>query len=154
MAKVRTSSERLGYKKDFTNMAQAFTMAEKMLLLGGRKRTMSAVLTNKNGELSFLFGNGEAMDDGTASNALLIEPSSHKVHKAGDAAVNSICTDLGPGKINLGYKGTCDEGCEVKLKGRLQPRSMRSGWQCPRESSRQSRTPGLIPTANLGWHRS
>merc|ERR1719409_1303154 len=50
MAKVKSSIEGLAYKKGFTNMAQAFTMAEKMFLLGGRKRAMSAVLTLTDGK--------------------------------------------------------------------------------------------------------
>jgi len=59
MAKVKTSIEGLEYKKGFTNMAQAFTLAEKMFLLGGRKRAMSAVLTLTDGKPSFLFNTYE-----------------------------------------------------------------------------------------------
>merc|ERR1719181_986969 len=55
MGKVKSSIEGMAYKKGFTNMAQAFTMAEKMFLLGGRKRAMSAVLTLTDGKPSFLF---------------------------------------------------------------------------------------------------
>merc|ERR1719240_2567188 len=43
----------------FTNMAQAFGLAEKMLLLNGRKRAMSAVLTLTDGKPSFLFNTYE-----------------------------------------------------------------------------------------------
>jgi hypothetical protein len=59
MDKVKTSIEGLEYKKGFTNMAQAFTLAEKMFLLGGRKRAMSAVLTLTDGKPSFLFNTYE-----------------------------------------------------------------------------------------------
>merc|ERR1719454_130611 len=59
MAKVKSSIEGLEYKKGFTNMAQAFTMAEKMFLLGGRRRAMSAVLTLTDGKPSFLFNTYE-----------------------------------------------------------------------------------------------
>ena len=55
MAKVKTSIEGLEYKKGFTDMAQAFTVAERMFLLGGRRKAMSAVLTLTDGKPSFLF---------------------------------------------------------------------------------------------------
>merc|ERR1719454_1270640 len=59
MAKVKSSIEGLEYKKGFTNMAQAFTLAERMFLLGGRKKAMSAVLTLTDGKPSFLFNTYE-----------------------------------------------------------------------------------------------
>jgi len=59
MAKVKSSIEGLEYKKGFTNMAQAFTLAEKMFLLGGRRKAMSAVLTLTDGKPSFLFNTYE-----------------------------------------------------------------------------------------------
>jgi len=55
IAKVKKAVEGLEYKKGFTNMAQAFDLAEKMFLLGGRKKAMSAVLTLTDGKPSFLF---------------------------------------------------------------------------------------------------
>merc|ERR1719213_1038868 len=62
MADVKTAIEGLEYKPKgddrnvgFTNMAQAFTVAEKMFLLGGRKLAQSAVLTITDGKPSFLF---------------------------------------------------------------------------------------------------
>jgi uncharacterized protein YegL len=62
MAEVKTAIEGLEYKPKgddrnvgFTNMAQAFTVAEKMFLLGGRKLAQSAVLTITDGKPSFLF---------------------------------------------------------------------------------------------------
>merc|ERR1719453_1696869 len=55
MADVKTAIEGLAYKKGFTNMAQAFTVAEKMFLLGGRKLAQSAVMTITDGKPSFLF---------------------------------------------------------------------------------------------------
>jgi hypothetical protein len=55
MAKVKAAVEGLVYKKGFTNMAQAFTVSEKVLNLGGRQKAMSAVLTITDGKPSFLF---------------------------------------------------------------------------------------------------
>ena len=54
-AKVKKSIEGLEYKRGFTNMTQALTMAEMMFLLGSRKRSMSAVLTLTDGKPSILF---------------------------------------------------------------------------------------------------
>merc|ERR1719265_3050424 len=59
MSTVKSKIEALEYKKGFTNMAQAFTMAETMFLLGGRRRAMSAVLTLTDGKPSFLFNTYE-----------------------------------------------------------------------------------------------
>jgi len=55
MGKVKKAVEGLEYKKGFTNMAQAFGLAEKMFLLNGRKNAMSAVMTLTDGKPSFLF---------------------------------------------------------------------------------------------------
>merc|ERR1719146_583299 len=55
MAKVKTALEGLEYKKGFTNMAQAFTEAENILLLGSRRKAQSAVLTLTDGKPSFKF---------------------------------------------------------------------------------------------------
>merc|ERR1719460_1196569 len=59
MGKVKKAVEGLEYKKGFTNMAQAFDLAEKMFLLGGRKKAMSAVLTLTDGKPSFFFQTNE-----------------------------------------------------------------------------------------------
>merc|ERR1719392_547505 len=59
MGKVKKAVEGLEYKKGFTNMAQAFDLAEKMFLLGGRKKAMSAVLTLTDGKPSFYFQTNE-----------------------------------------------------------------------------------------------
>jgi len=59
IAKVKKAVEGLEYKKGFTNMAQAFDLAEKMFLLGGRKKAMSAVLTLTDGKPSFFFQTNE-----------------------------------------------------------------------------------------------
>jgi len=53
--KVKTAIEGLEYMKGFTNMAQAFTEAEKYFLLGGRRKAQSAVMTITDGKPSFLF---------------------------------------------------------------------------------------------------
>jgi len=55
MDKVKKSIEGLEYMKGFTNMAQAFTVAEKLLLLGGRTGAQSAVMTLTDGKPSFVF---------------------------------------------------------------------------------------------------
>merc|ERR1719321_1983189 len=53
--KVKAAIEGIEYTKGFTNMAQAFTAAEKMFLLGGRRKAQSAVLTITDGKPSFIF---------------------------------------------------------------------------------------------------
>merc|ERR1719310_2658300 len=55
MADVKTAIEGMTYKKGFTNMAQAFTVAERMFMLYGRKQAQSAVMTITDGKPSFLF---------------------------------------------------------------------------------------------------
>ena len=50
---VKKAVEGLEYKKGFTTMAQAFDLAEKVFLLGGRQKAMSAVLTLTDGKPSF-----------------------------------------------------------------------------------------------------
>merc|ERR1719409_289859 len=55
MADVKQAITNLEYTKGFTNMAQAFGVAEKMFLLGGRKEAQSAVMTLTDGKPSFLF---------------------------------------------------------------------------------------------------
>jgi len=55
MEKVAAAIDGIEFKKGFTNMAQAFGVAEKVLLLGGRKAAQSAVLTLTDGKPSFLF---------------------------------------------------------------------------------------------------
>merc|ERR1719450_1630822 len=55
MEKVKKAVEGLEFKKGFTNMAQAFDLAEKMFLLNGRKKAMSAVMTLTDGKPSFIF---------------------------------------------------------------------------------------------------
>merc|ERR550514_2230958 len=55
MDKVTSAVQGLKYLKGFTNMAQAFASAEKLLLLNGRRNAQSAVLTLTDGKPSFLF---------------------------------------------------------------------------------------------------
>merc|ERR1719316_1095243 len=64
MAKVKTALEGLEYKKGFTNMAQAFTEAENLLLLGSRRKAQSAVLTLTDGKPSFKFMTHEEVEIG------------------------------------------------------------------------------------------
>merc|ERR1719281_557927 len=55
MKKVKKAVDSLAHLKGFTNMAQAFGVAEKLLLLGGRKAAQSAVMTITDGKPSFIF---------------------------------------------------------------------------------------------------
>ena len=59
MDKVKMAVESMSFLKGFTNMAQAFTKAEKLFLLDGRKMAQSAVLTLTDGKPSFLFQTAE-----------------------------------------------------------------------------------------------
>jgi len=59
MKKVAKAVEGLVHLKGFTNMAQAFGVAEKLLLLGGRKAAQSAVMTITDGKPSFIFQTNE-----------------------------------------------------------------------------------------------
>merc|ERR1719161_2627710 len=59
IGKVKQAIEGLEYMKGFTNMAQAFTEAEMMFLLGGRRKAQSAVMTITDGKPSFLFNTRE-----------------------------------------------------------------------------------------------
>merc|ERR1719310_376478 len=55
IAQVKKAVEGMAFLKGFTNMAQAFTVAEKQFLLLSRKMAQSAVLTITDGKPSFLF---------------------------------------------------------------------------------------------------
>jgi len=59
IAKVKKAVQGLAHMKGFTNMAQAFTVAQKLLLLGGRKAAQSAVMTLTDGKPSFVFQTNE-----------------------------------------------------------------------------------------------
>jgi uncharacterized protein YegL len=59
MAKVKKAVQGMVHMKGFTNMAQAFSVAQKLLLLGGRKDAQSAVMTLTDGKPSFLFQTNE-----------------------------------------------------------------------------------------------
>lgn len=59
IAKVKTAIDGMKFMKGFTNMAQAFTLTEKLQLLGGRTTAQSAVLTITDGKPSFLFQTNE-----------------------------------------------------------------------------------------------
>jgi hypothetical protein len=54
MAAVQTAVGAIAWQKGFTNMAQAFTLAEKLFLLGGREKAQEAILTIAGGKPSFL----------------------------------------------------------------------------------------------------
>jgi hypothetical protein len=62
VASVKTKIGALTYKKGFTNMAQAFTTAERMFLLAGRQKAQSAILTLTDGKPSFLFQTNEKVN--------------------------------------------------------------------------------------------
>lgn len=53
MSKLTTAAEGMAFKKGFTNMAQAFAAADKLLFLGGRKEAQSTVLVITDGKPSF-----------------------------------------------------------------------------------------------------
>merc|ERR1719335_352761 len=53
--KVKGAIEGLEWEKGFTNMAQAFTTAEKIMMNSGRKRTQSTILVITDGKPSFKF---------------------------------------------------------------------------------------------------
>jgi len=55
MALVKTAIEGLPYKKGFTNMAQAFALAEVMYTANGRRGAQSAILVISDGKPSFAF---------------------------------------------------------------------------------------------------
>jgi len=59
MALVKTQIEALPYKKGFTNMAQAFALAEVMYTANGRKGAQSAILVISDGKPSFAFQTAE-----------------------------------------------------------------------------------------------
>merc|ERR1719482_608177 len=59
LTKVKAAIEGMSFQKGFTNMAQAFILAEKQFLLGGRKMAQSAVMTLTDGKPSFLFQTNE-----------------------------------------------------------------------------------------------
>jgi uncharacterized protein YegL len=59
MAAVKTALEGMPYKKGFTNMAQAFALAEKMYTTGGREGAQSAIMVITDGKPSFQFQTNE-----------------------------------------------------------------------------------------------
>jgi len=61
IAKVKTAIEGLTFAKGFTNMAQAFSLSEKMFLLNGRQHAQSGVMTLTDGKPSFLFQTYESV---------------------------------------------------------------------------------------------
>lgn len=67
IAAVRTAAEGITAQKGFTNLAQAYALAQKLLQQKSRKDAQSAVLTISDGKPSFLFETREknkAMKDG------------------------------------------------------------------------------------------
>merc|ERR1740130_2267853 len=59
MELVKAAIENLPYKKGFTNMAQAFALAEVMYTANGRKGAQSAILVISDGKPSFAFQTAE-----------------------------------------------------------------------------------------------
>merc|ERR1719333_666012 len=55
MEKVGKAIEGLQWEKGFTNMAQAFTAAEKIMMNSGRKRVQSTIMVITDGKPSFKF---------------------------------------------------------------------------------------------------
>lgn len=59
---VKTGIENLPFKKGFTNMAQAFALAEVMYTGGGRKGAQSAIVVLTDGKPSFQFQTNELVE--------------------------------------------------------------------------------------------
>jgi len=59
MTKVNKAVDDLPFKKGFTNMAQAFSMAEKMFILGSRRSAQQSVMLITDGKPSFAFMTNE-----------------------------------------------------------------------------------------------
>jgi hypothetical protein len=55
LAATKDAAAAMEHQKGFTNMAQAFSMAEKLITQRGRKEAQGAVLTISDGKPSFLF---------------------------------------------------------------------------------------------------
>jgi len=62
LTEVKSAIEGMVQKKGFTNMAQAFALAESMYTSGGRKGSQSALLTITDGTPSFLFQTNELVE--------------------------------------------------------------------------------------------
>lgn len=62
LALVKTGIENLPFKKGFTNMAQAFALAEVMYTGGGRKGAQSAIVVLTDGKPSFQFQTNELVE--------------------------------------------------------------------------------------------
>jgi hypothetical protein len=63
LATVRTEAAKMAHQKGFTNMAQGFVLAEKLLQQRGRKEAQSAVMTISDGKPSFLFETTEKANE-------------------------------------------------------------------------------------------
>ena len=59
---VQAAIEGLQFKKGFTNMAQAFSMAEDMFIKGARKSAQQSVLLTSDGKPSFAFMTNEVVE--------------------------------------------------------------------------------------------
>jgi len=79
---VKTALENLPYKKGFTNMAQAFALAEVMYTAAGRKGAQSAILVITDGKPSFAFQTQELVrqldDKGVQRFFLVVSESSEE----------------------------------------------------------------------------
>lgn len=62
LALVKTAVENLPFKKGFTNMAQAFALAEVMYTGAGRKGAQSAIMVITDGKPSFQFQTNELVE--------------------------------------------------------------------------------------------
>lgn len=81
MAVVKSAIEGLPYKKGFTNMAQAFALAEKMYTAAGRKGAQSALLVITDGKPSFAFQTSELvqqLDDRGVQRFFVVVSESHE----------------------------------------------------------------------------
>merc|ERR1712238_273723 len=62
LGSIKSSLEGMVQKKGFTNMAQAFALAETMYTSAGRKGAQSALLVITDGKPSFLFQTNELVE--------------------------------------------------------------------------------------------
>merc|ERR1712159_753472 len=63
LKKVRQAAKKMKWEMGFTNMAQAFTMAENLFRDGGRKNAQSQIVVVTDGKPSFKFMTQKAVND-------------------------------------------------------------------------------------------
>ena len=74
IASAKAAIEGMEYKKGFTNMAQALTLAERIALLSGCRAVQQAVMMITDGKPSFLFQTQEKMQMKDTHTKLFLAP--------------------------------------------------------------------------------